>query len=604
MPRHDELLARANNPKRIFARLGREFKPQLAVLIVLVVLLFGSAAMSIMTPVVLESTISGLAGFIYVQNGVNHVHWEALFGAFGIMVGLSVGSSLLGFVSDWIGNQMIDVFSYRLRKRLKAKLNKMPLTYFDTQSYGEILSKLTNDIDNINRNLYSIVNQVIQGVALLVGTTIAMFVSSWQLALVVLASYPLMIITVVLVGARSKKQYKKYRERYGKLEGMIEEDYAGYKIIKLFGEEENSQVLFDKINTEMSVADGKSQWISNFIFPIMRFIYLLGFVAISVVSGMITKSTSGIAQLAAFMVFLSMAQEPFQMLGQSAGTIQSCAAAAERVYGLLDAPEESPDSPASIKTKDGIKGEVAFEHMSFSYTPDKPLIEDMNIHIKPGETVAIVGPTGAGKTTLVNLIMRFYDPNKGEIVVDGVSTTDYGRDAIRGSVGMVLQDTWLFAGSIKENIRYGNENASDDEIVKAAKMARADYFIRTLPDGYDFRLSEDGTNISQGQRQLITIARAIVSKPRIMILDEATSSVDTRTEKAIQDALDDIMKNKTSFVIAHRLSTIKNAKVILVMNHGKIIETGTHEELLAKNGFYAEMYNSQFLGKGLDEAAN
>ncbi|MCI1245225.1 MAG: ABC transporter ATP-binding protein/permease [Bacilli bacterium] len=604
MPRHDELLARANNPKRIFARLGHEFKPQLAVLIVLVVLLFGSAAMSIMTPVVLESTISGLANFIYVQNGVNRVHWEALFGAFGIMVGLSVGSSLLGFVSDWIGNQMIDVFSYRLRKRLKAKLNKMPLTYFDTQSYGEILSKLTNDIDNINRNLYSIVNQVIQGAALLVGTTIAMFVSSWQLALVVLASYPLMIITVVLVGARSKKQYKKYRERYGKLEGMIEEDYAGYKIIKLFGEEENSQVLFDKINTEMSVADGKSQWISNFIFPIMRFIYLLGFVAISVVSGMITKNTSGIAQLAAFMVFLGMAQEPFQMLGQSAGTIQSCAAAAERVYGLLDAPEESPDSPNSIKIKDGIKGEVVFEHMSFSYTPEKPLIEDMNIHIKPGETVAIVGPTGAGKTTLVNLIMRFYDPNKGEIIVDGVPTTNYGRDAIRGSVGMVLQDTWLFAGSIKENIRYGNENASDDEIVKAAKMARADYFISTLPDGYDFRLSEDGTNISQGQRQLITIARAIVSKPKIMILDEATSSVDTRTEKAIQDALDDIMKNKTSFVIAHRLSTIKNAKVILVMNHGKIIETGTHEELLAKNGFYAEMYNSQFLGKGLDEATN
>jgi ATP-binding cassette, subfamily B, multidrug efflux pump len=599
MPQRDELLAKAKNPKQTYYRIIKEFKPQMPVLIILVVLLFASAALYITNPIILQSIIKGIGKYITNDGVTNHVDWSGLLSAFGIMLAFAVGSSLLTFISDWIGNPMIDIYSYGLRSRLKAKLNKMPLSYFDGQNYGEILSKLTNDIDNMSRNLYSIMSQVVQGVALLVGTTVAMFVTSWQLALVVLASYPLMAFSVAVIAKQSKKQYKRYREQYGKLEGMVEEDYAGYKIVKLFCEEESSQKIFDEINGAMTEADRKSQWISGFIYPTMRFIYLLGFVAISVVSGLISRNAAGIGTLAAFLLFLNMAQQPFQMLGQSAGTIQSVAAAGERVYGLLDSPEELPENSSCVKTDENIRGDVAFDHISFSYDPSKPLIEDMNLHVKPGETVAIVGPTGAGKTTLVNLIMRFYDPQKGDIVVDGVPTTNYSRDTIRGSVGMVLQDTWLFAGSIKDNIRYGDENATDEEIKAAAVAARADHFIETLPDGYDFKLTEDGANISQGQRQLITIARAIVSKPKIMILDEATSSVDTRTEQAIQDALDDIMKNKTSFVIAHRLSTIKNAKVILVMNHGKIIETGTHEELLAKNGFYAEMYNSQFLGKGM-----
>lgn len=599
MPHRDELLAKAKNPKQTYSRIIKEFKPQIAVLIVLVVLLFVGAALYITNPIILQSIIKGIGKYISNDGVTNHVDWSGLLGAFGIMLAFAVGSSLLTFISDWIGNTMVDVYSYHLRSRLKSKLNKMPLSYFDGQNYGEILSKLTNDIDNMNRNLYSIMSQVVQGVALLVGTTVAMFVTSWQLALVVLASYPLMAFSVAIIAKQSKKQYKRYREQYGKLEGMVEEDYAGYKIVKLFCEEESSQKIFDDINGAMTEADRKSQWISGFIYPTMRFIYLLGFVAISVVSGLISRNAAGIGTLAAFLLFLNMAQQPFQMLGQSAGTIQSVAAAGERVYGLLDSPEELPENSSCVKTDENIRGDVAFEHIYFSYDPSKPLIEDMNLHVRPGETVAIVGPTGAGKTTLVNLIMRFYDPQKGDIVVDGVPTTNYSRDTIRGSIGMVLQDTWLFAGSIKDNIRYGDQNATDEEIKAAAVAARADHFIETLPEGYDFKLTEDGANISQGQRQLITIARAIVSKPKIMILDEATSSVDTRTEQAIQDALDDIMKNKTSFVIAHRLSTIKNAKVIIVMNHGKIIETGTHEELLAKNGFYAEMYNSQFLGKGM-----
>lgn len=599
MPKHDELLAKAKNPKATYARILGEFKSQKVVLIILMVLLFMSAGLSIANPIVLKDIIGNMAKYIDNDGTLNHVNWSGLFAAFGIMLAFAVGSSLLSFTSDWIGNQMVDVYSYHLRSRLKEKLDKMPLSYFDGQNYGEILSKLTNDIDNINRNLYGIMSQVVMGVALLLGTTVAMFMTAWQLALVVLGTYPLMGFAVFVIGKQSKKQYKIYRKRYGKLEGIVEEDYAGYKIVKLFGEEQTSQNIFDSINNEMTEADRKSQWISGFIFPTMRFMYFVGFIAISVVSGLISKNADGVGNLASFLMFLNLAQQPFQMLGQNAGTIQSVAAAGERVYGLLDSPQESPDEPDAITSEEGIKGDVVFDHMYFSYEENKPLIEDMNIHVRPGETVAIVGPTGAGKTTLVNLIMRFYDPKMGEIVVDGTPTTKYARNTIRGSVGMVLQDTWLFAGTIKDNIKYGNEEATDEEVKEAAKAARADHFIETLPEGYNFKLSEDGANISQGQRQLITIARAIVSKPKIMILDEATSSVDTRTEQAIQDALDDIMKDRTSFVIAHRLSTIKNAKIILVMNHGKIIETGTHDELLKKNGFYAEMYNSQFLGKGL-----
>jgi ATP-binding cassette subfamily B multidrug efflux pump len=601
MPRRgEEMMAKPRNTKKAFLRFGGEFHSQIGTIILLVILNLGSAVLSVINPIILKDIIGNISQYLTNSDFIAQVDWPGLFAAFGKMMAFAVGASLLSFISDWVGGQMGDVYSYNLRKRIKDKLDKMPLAYFDGQNYGEILSKSSNDVDNINRNLYSILSQSVVGVGLLIGTTIAMFVTSWQLALVVLASYPLMAVAVFFIASKSKKQYKKYRAKYGSLESMVEEDYAGYKIVKLFSQEETAQETFDAINEEMSAADRKSQWISGFIFPTMRFIYLIGFVAVSVVSGLVYKNVNGLGTLAAFLMFLNLAQQPFQTLGQIAGTIQSVAAAGERVFDLLDAPEESKDPVDAITDETNVKGEVVFDHMSFSYNPAKPLIEDMNIHVKPGETVAIVGPTGAGKTTLVNLIMRFYDPQSGQIILDGTSTQKYTRDAVRGAVGMVLQDTWLFSGTIMENLRYGDEKATDEEVYAAAKAARADHFIETLPGGYNFKLNEDGTNISQGQRQLLTIARAIVSKPKMMILDEATSSVDTRTEQAIQDALDDIMKDKTSFVIAHRLSTIKNAKVILVMNQGKIIETGTHEELLKKGGFYADMYNSQFLGKGLN----
>jgi ATP-binding cassette subfamily B protein len=522
-----------------------------------------------------------------------HVSWGPLFEKFGIMLGLYVGSALLSWISEWIGVKIVNIYAYDLRTRFKDKLDHLPLSYYDATPFGETLNKGTNDIDNIAKNLYSILSQVVMGVTLFIGVIIAMFVTNWLLALVVMATMPVMALSVFLIAAKSQKQFIKYRAEYGKLEGQIEESYSGLSVVKLYGKEEDLEALFDATNEPMSESDRKANLISGFIFPTMRFIYNVGFVFVSVVSGL----QDGVGDLVAFILFLQLFQQPFQMIGQIASTVQSVAASASRVYKVLEEKEETVDPAGAISTEDNIKGEFNFDHVNFSYTKDKPLIEDMNLHVNKGETIAIVGPTGAGKTTIVNLIMRFYDVDNGTISLDKIPTTNYKRNTLRGSVGMVLQDTWLFHGSIRDNIAYGNEDATDEEIHKAAVAAHADHFIETLPGGYDFILKEDGSNISQGQRQLLTIARAIVSKPKILILDEATSSVDTRTEQAIQDALDNLMKDKTSFVIAHRLSTIKNAKLILVMNKGKIIEMGNHEQLLEKNGFYADLYNSQFLGR-------
>jgi ATP-binding cassette, subfamily B, multidrug efflux pump len=593
--------------KKTSQRLFGGFKGRIWIIVVLGVLLVASGILSVVTPLILKDALNNFTDFISYTftssddtSGYISINWAALYAKFGLMLGVTALAAVLSWYAEWIGQKIASIYAYGLRKDIKSKLDRMPLSYFDSQSFGEILSKGTNDIDNIGRNVYSIISQLVMGLTMLIGTVIAMFVTSWQLALVVMATLPVMGLTVGLIAVRSQKQFKRYREKYGVLEGQIEEGYAGFKIIKLFNQEQSACQRFDLINEQMTEADRKSQWISGFIFPSMRFIYNVGFVGVSVVSGLISNGSIG--DLVAFLMFLQLVQQPFQMIGQISSTVQSVLASAERVFNLLDSPEEKPDDLDCVATEDSIKGEIEFRHVYFSYDPSKPLIEDMNIHIHPGETIAIVGPTGAGKTTIVNLIMRFYEVQQGEIVLDGVNINHYSREALRGSIGMVLQDTWLFNGGIKDNIRYGNSEASYEEVAAAAAAARVDHFVATLPGGYDFQLNEDGTNISQGQRQLITIARAIVSKPKIMILDEATSSVDTRTEKAIQDAMDYIMVGRTSFVIAHRLSTIKNAKLILVMNKGKIVEMGTHGELLAKNGFYADLYNSQFLGKSLMSA--
>ena len=596
MPRPDRSYSRPKDFKGTFGRLIRDFKTQKWVMLLVVLLTTASGVISVVNPVIVGRSINNLADMIYpTSEGVLAIDWPVVFGAFGVVVGLFAINAVLTWLATWIVEKVIAVWVYEQRDRVKRKLDRLPLKYFDGNATGEILSRGTNDIDNIGRNFAQVSTSVTNAVVVLIGGTIAMFVTNWALALVVLATFPFTLVVVLFLARKSRRQFKAYRKKYGELESIIEEDYSGYLVVKLFGHEEDAIAKFDEVNVDMTEADRKSQWISGFIFPTMRFVYNIGFVAVSLVAGLTAGNRIG--DLVSFIIFLNLVQSPFQQLGQMAATIESMVAAGERTYVLLDEPEQEPDPEDAIVDVSNIQGKIDFEHVAFSYKEDKPLFTDINIAVKPGEMVAIVGPTGAGKTTIVNLLMRFYEINGGTIKLDDIDIRRYSRSALRSLIGMVLQDTWLFAGTIRENIRYGRKDATDEEVVSAAKAAHVDHFISTLPGGYDFELNEDGTNISQGQRQLITIARALLSEPRIMILDEATSSVDTRTEKAIQDAMEQSLKNRTSFVIAHRLSTIKNAKTILVMNKGNIVEIGDHQTLLEKNGFYAELYNSQFLGQ-------
>ena len=596
-PRRGNTYGRPKNFKGTMARLIRDFHTQKWALLFVIVLTMIGGVISVVNPVILGDTLNNMESVISVNpaTGMIAIEWGDVYKAFGLMMGLYTVSAFLSWLATFIVEKVIAVWVYEQRARVKEKLDRLPLKYFDANQTGEILSRGTNDIDNIGRNFSNVCTSVTNAITILIGGIIAMFVCNWMLTLVVLATFPFTLIIVLFLAKRSRKQFKIYRKKYGNLESIIEEDYSGYMVVKLFGHEKDAVEKFDEINADMTEADRKSQWISGFIFPTMRFVYNIGFVAVSVVAG-VTQGT-GIGDLVAFIIFLNLVQSPFQQLGQMASTIESMAAAGERTYALLDEKEQEPDIEGAITDMAGVKGKIDFEHVVFSYTEDKPLFTDINLNVKPGEMVAIVGPTGAGKTTIVNLLMRFYEINGGSIKLDDVDIREYSRSSLRSIVGMVLQDTWLFAGSIKENIRYGRNDATDEEVVEAAKAAHAHHFITTLSGGYDFELNEDGTNISQGQRQLITIARALLSRPKIMILDEATSSVDTRTEKAIQDAMEQSLKGRTSFVIAHRLSTIKNAKTILVMNKGSIVEMGTHEELLKENGFYADLYNAQFLGQ-------
>ncbi|MBQ9457491.1 MAG: ABC transporter ATP-binding protein [Bacilli bacterium] len=596
-PRRGNTYGRPKNFKGTMGRLIRDFKTQKWTILVVILLTVASGVISVINPVILGDTLNSMADVIEINpsTGLINIDWPDVYRAFGLMLGLYTATAILSWLATFIIEKVVHIWVYEQRARVKEKLDRLPLKYFDANQAGEILSRGTNDIDNIGRNFATVSTSVTSSITILIGGIIAMFVTNWILTLVVLAMFPLLMAIVLFLAKRSRKQFKVYRKKYGNLESIIEEDYSGYMVLKLFGHEEDAVAKFDEINEDMTEADRKSQWISGFIFPTMRFMYNLGFVAVSVVAG-ITQGT-GIGDLVAFIIFLNLVGSPFQQLGQMASTIESMAAAGERTYALLDEQEQSPDAKDAITDVSKVQVKIDFEHVVFSYTEDKPLFTDINLNVKPGEMVAIVGPTGAGKTTIVNLLMRFYEINAGSIKLDDVDIRNYSRSALRSLFGMVLQDTWLFAGSIRENIRYGRSDATDEEVIEAAKAARAHHFIKTLSGGYDFELNEDGTNISQGQRQLITIARALLSQPKIMILDEATSSVDTRTEKAIQDAMEQSLKNRTSFVIAHRLSTIKNAKTILVMNKGNIVEMGSHEELLAKNGFYADLYNAQFLGQ-------
>lgn len=610
MPPRQMTITKPKNFSKTLKKMLKDFKKEYVLLVIVIILSILSAVLSILSPLVLQnllnsaslsdgSSSSALFEVLVNQDGMQYVqiNWPFFFSRFGLMFGLYVLSAFLTFLAEFITVSISARFSYDMRERVKAKLDRLPLSYFDKVPYGDTLSIGTNDVDNISRNLQTIIVQTCNSITLFVGTFIAMLVTKWQLALVAIVSLPFTILIVILVSKFSQKQFRIYRKELGDLNGQVEEDYAGYLIIKLFNKQQDSINEFEVTNAKMSNSDKISQFLSGLIFPTTNFINNLAYVGIAVVGGLLQDPGAMIT----FFIFLNMFSRPFQQIGQIVNIIQSVVASGERIYELLEEKEFEPDPVNAIDTDENILGKFEFNNVYFSYVPEKPLIQNFNLKINAGDTVAIVGPTGAGKTTLVNLIMRFYEINEGTIKLDGVDTKDYKRSILRGSIGMVLQDTWLFRGTIRENLLYGDENATFEDIKAACKQAHIDHFIETLPGKYDFVLNEDGTNISQGQRQLLTIARAIISKPKIMILDEATSSVDTRTEQQIQDALDNIMQNKTSFIIAHRLSTIKNAKLIIVMKKGNIVETGNHKELLARNGFYAELYNSQFIGNNLTE---
>ncbi|MDP4152512.1 MAG: ABC transporter transmembrane domain-containing protein [Bacillota bacterium] len=512
-------------------------------------------------------------------------------------------SSVFAFVMQYIMSSVAQGVVYNMRKDVDEKLSRLPLKYFDSHSNGEILSRMTNDIDTVSSTLQQSLTQLIQAVLQIVGYLIMMLTISPILTLIVMLTLPLYVLVTALIAKKSQKFYAAQQKYLGELSGHTEEMYTGHKIVKAFGHEKDSIETFETINDDLYNAGWKAQFLSGSMFPLMNFISNIGYVIISVAGGIfVTKTWLNIGDITAFIQYSRQFSMPIVQTANIANIIQSTVACAERVFEVLDEEEEISDTE-NAKVIEAPRGDIKFDHVKFSYKETEPLIEDMNLDIKKGETIAIVGPTGAGKTTLVNLLMRFYEINGGNITFDGVNVRDIKRGSLRTMFGMVLQDTWLFNGSIEDNIRYGREGATHEQVVAAAKAVHADRFIRSLPDGYKTVLNEEASNISQGQKQLLTIARAILADPAVLILDEATSSVDTRTEVLIQKAMGRLMEGRTNFVIAHRLSTIRDAKLILVMNHGSIIESGTHQQLLEKKGFYADIYNSQFTGPSIDEQA-
>lgn len=520
-----------------------------------------------------------------------------------ILLGLYLISAIFMFIQQYLMAGVAQRTVYKLRKEVDEKLSRLPLKYFDGRTHGEILSRAVNDMDNISTTLQQSVTQLITSIVTLLGVLVMMLTISWELSLIVLVTLPLSMLIVTRIAKSSQDYFRKQQRSLGDLNGHVEEMYTGHKIVKAFGHESKSIAQFDELNEKLYDAGWKAQYVSGIIMPLMRFVGNIGYVFVAVVGGiMVTQRGISIGDVQAFIQYAGQFTQPITMLANIANVIQSAMASAERIFELLDEEEQVPEAVDALAIE-APQGAVEFQHVRFGYSEENILMEDMNIDVKPGQMIAIVGPTGAGKTTLVNLLMRFYEVNGGRILLDGIDITQFKRGDLRRTFGMVLQDTWLFQGTIRDNIAYGREDASEEEIMRASKAAYADHFIRTQPEGYSMVLNEEATNISQGQRQLLTIARAFLADPEILILDEATSSVDTRTELLIQKAMSELMKGRTSFVIAHRLSTIRDADLILVMNHGTIIEKGTHEGLLAQNGFYADLYNSQFRGRVLEEEA-
>ena len=511
-----------------------------------------------------------------------------------LLIGLYIISALFSYIMSYIMASVSQRTVYRMRNDVKDKLDRLPLKYFDQRTHGEILSRVTNDMDNIATTLQQSLTQLITSVVTVIGILIMMLTISPLMTIIALVSLPVSISITALIAKKSQKYFASQQKIIGELNGHVEEMYSGHKIVRVFGHEQDSIEKFKGINSKLYQVGWKAQFVSGIIFPALNFVNNISYVVVCVAGGLlVAKKAIEIGDIQAFILYMRQFTQPITQVANIANILQSTVASAERVFEILDEEEQIPDKE-DAKILAFPKGRVKFEHVKFAYKDDTSLIEDLSMDVKEGQTIAIVGPTGAGKTTLVNLIMRFYEIQGGRISIDGVDIVDMKRGDLRTLFGMVLQDTWLFNGSIRDNIAYGREGAKEEDIINAAKAAHAHHFIKTLPEGYDTILNEEASNISQGQKQLLTIARAFLANPAILILDEATSNIDTRTEILIQRAMTNLMKDRTSFVIAHRLSTIRDADLILVMNQGAIIEQGTHKELLAMGGFYADLYNSQF----------
>lgn len=555
----------------------------------------GSTALTVIGPKILgKATTELFEGLVAKLTGQGSIDFTKIGTILLILMGLYLISSVFSFVQGWLMSGISQKMSFRMRKDISQKINRMPLGYFESNKVGDVLSRITNDVDTLGMSLNQSITQLITSVCTLVGTVIMMLTISPLMTLLAFVILPVSLIFIMGIVKKSQKYFLKQQKYLGEIDGQIEETFAGHTVVKAFNREKKELEGFRTTNDILYESAWKSQFLSGLMMPIMNFVGNLGYVAIAIVGAIFASNgTITIGDIVAFIQYIKNFTQPITQLAQVSNMLQSMAAAAERIFEFLDETEEDQTVKPSFP-ENTINGQVSFDHVSFGYTADKVIIHDFNCDIKPGQMVAIVGPTGAGKTTMIKLLMRFYDLNSGSIRLNGHDLTEFNRPELRNGFGMVLQDTWLFKGTIMENIRYGRLDATDEEVIQAAKAARADRFIRTLPGGYQMELNEEASNVSQGQKQLLTIARALLADNPILILDEATSSVDTRTEQLIQDAMAELMKGRTSFVIAHRLSTIKNADLILVMKDGDVIEQGTHKELLAQNGFYAGLYNSQF----------
>lgn len=586
---------KAKDFKKSIKQLGKYLSGYTLQIAMFFIFAVGSTVFNIIGPKKLGNVTTELFNGVMLKiSGQGEIDFDKIADMLLFLIILYIISALLGYLQGFIMSGVSQKLSYQLRKEISEKIHRMPMNYFDTKTHGETLSVITNDVDTLSMSLNQSASQLITSIVSVVGITVMMFSIDWVMTLITLLMLPLSLAIIGLVMKKSQVHFKNQQDYLANVNGEIEETFSGHTVVKAFNGEETEFRKFDDYNTKLYESAWKAQFFSGTMMPIMNFVGNLGYVGIAIVGGIFTiKQRIAVGDILSFITYSKQFTQPISQIAQVSNMLQSTVAAAERIFEFLAEDEEvlTAENPVSV---DGIKGNVEFRHIKFGYNPDKIIINDFSAIVKQGQKIAIVGPTGAGKTTMIKLLMRFYDVNSGSILIDGHDIRDFNRSELRELFGMVLQDTWLFNGTIMENIRYGKEDATDEMVIEAAKSAHVHRFIKTLPDSYNMVLNEESSNVSQGQKQLLTIARAILADPKILILDEATSSVDTRTEVRIQKAMDNLMKGRTSFIIAHRLSTIRDADMIIVMKDGDIVEHGTHEELLEMNGFYSELYNSQF----------